>query len=263
MMPRSMSRRVLLTDLGRMTVGAVVLGFSGACQSTGTDGDAETSTPTRPDGTGSLADGPTTTATGDPVAGLSWHRVDLDFVSAYVLVRDGEAVVIDTGVEGSADLIETTLTEAGVSWDAVGHVILTHKHPDHVGSLDAVLARATGATAHAGAADIPNIETSHDVAAVGDGDRIFDLTIVATPGHTPGHVSVHDPTAGLMVAGDALNGSDGGVTAANPDFSEDMAAADESVRKLAGLVFDTVVFGHGDPVEVDADAKVAELAATL
>ena len=42
-----------------------------------------------------------------------------------------------------------------------------------------------------------------------------------------------------------------------------MATARESVEKLAGFQFDTVVFGHGDPVEGGADAAVKELAATL
>lgn len=37
------------------------------------------------------------------------------------------------------------------------------------------------------------------------------------------------------------------------------SAARESVKKLARFQFDTVVFGHGDPVEGGADAAVAEV----
>lgn len=194
----------------------------------------------------------------------SWRRVDLGFVSAYVLARANEAVVIDTGVQGSADDVGAVLSGAGLSWAAVGHVILTHKHPDHIGSLDAVLELATGATAYAGAADIANIATVNDIVAVEDGDRVADLTIVATPGHTPGHISIHDAAAGLLVAGDAINGAESGsVAGPNPDFSEDMDAAIASVIRLAELPFDTVLFGHGDPVEGEADRQVAELAESL
>ncbi len=42
-----------------------------------------------------------------------------------------------------------------------------------------------------------------------------------------------------------------------------MAQANESVRKLATRSFETAVFGHGDPVEGNASALVATLAAGL
>ena len=71
------------------------------------------------------------------------------------------------------------------------------------------------------------------------------------------------PLSGLLVAGDALRGEDGGVIGANPRFTDDMALANESVKKLAALQFETLVFGHGDPVEGGASGQVAALAATL
>ena len=96
---------------------------------------------------GASADGPT-----------SWHRVDLGFVSAYVLARGGEAAVVDTGVPGNEGAILEALEAAGLGWSDVGHVILTHRHQDHVGSAPAVLDAAPGAAAYAGAADIPAID---------------------------------------------------------------------------------------------------------
>jgi glyoxylase-like metal-dependent hydrolase (beta-lactamase superfamily II) len=99
--------------------------------------------------------------------------------------------------------------------------------------------------------------------AVEDGDTVFNLEVIATPGHTPGHISVYDRAGGLLVAGDAMNGANGGVIGANPDFTPDMATANESIRKLAALTFDTVVFGHGEPVSGGASNQVAQLAAGL
>ncbi|HJM88610.1 MAG TPA: MBL fold metallo-hydrolase [Dehalococcoidia bacterium] len=87
--------------------------------------------------------------------------------------------------------------------------------------------------------------------------------MVETPGHTPGHISLIDPTGGLLLAGDALNGSGNGIAGPNPRFTPDMAQANESVRKLATRSFETAVFGHGDPVEGNASALVATLAAGL
>ena len=60
--------------------------------------------------------------------------MNLGFVSAYILVRGGEAVIVDTGVAGSDDDIETALGGIGLGWADVGHVILTHKHGDHAGA---------------------------------------------------------------------------------------------------------------------------------
>jgi glyoxylase-like metal-dependent hydrolase (beta-lactamase superfamily II) len=50
---------------------------------------------------------------------------------------------------------------AGLSWGAVHHVILTHYHPDHIGSVGEVLAAAAKATTYAGAADGRGSVTIH------------------------------------------------------------------------------------------------------
>jgi glyoxylase-like metal-dependent hydrolase (beta-lactamase superfamily II) len=189
--------------------------------------------------------------------------VNLGFVSAYLLVRNGEAAVVDTGVAGSADAIEASLTGIGLDWDSVGHVILTHRHPDHAGSAADVLDRAPDAIGYAGAEDIPAITVPRTLTAVEDGDRVFDLTIVATPGHTRGHVCVLDPVAKLLVAGDALNNRTGTLAGSSPQNTDDPEAAKASVIKLAGLSFETLLFGHGEPIENGASERVAQLAASL
>ena len=253
-------------------VAVAFLGVAAACSS-----DSETTTTTAAASTGDTAAAPLTTAatattapeetTPETVAaaagGARWERVNLGFVSAYVLERGGEGVIVDTGVEGSESQIEETLALLDLDWDDVGHVILTHLHPDHIGSLGAVMVNAGSAVGYAGEADISGIASPRALTAVSDGDGVFDLEIIHTPGHTPGSISVLEPAGGLLLAGDALNGEGGGVVGANPQFSSDMTAADESVRKLAGLTFDAVVFGHGDPVVGGADALVAALAAEL
>jgi glyoxylase-like metal-dependent hydrolase (beta-lactamase superfamily II) len=142
-------------------------------------------------------------------------------------------------------------------------VILTHLHSDHIGSVGDVMRAAPDAAGYAGAADIPGIDAPRTLTAVGDGDRVFELEIIETPGHTPGSISVLDPVARILVAGDAMNGGDapGTVSGANPRFSSDMEAANASVGKLAGFTFDSVYFGHGEPVDSGADALVRQLAA--
>ena len=96
-----------------------------------------------------------------------------------------------------------------------------------------------------------------------DGEEIFGLQIIGTPGHTPGHISVYDPSGSLFVAGDALNNVESELTGPNPQFTPDMALASESVKKIAQLTFETALFGHGDPLEGGASTAIAELATTL
>lgn len=263
----SLTRRTFLARVARVSSGLVVVGIAGCVSgvstvvpgSPGSSGDAPSSGATpRPEPSPSAGN-----PSGPPTAGdgVTWTRVNLGVVSAYVLVRAGEAAVVDTGVARSDDDIAAALASVGLDWGAVGHVILTHRHSDHVGSVSAVLEAAPSATGYAGAADLASIRAPRALRAVADGDTVFGLQIVATPGHTAGHVSVLDPVGGILVAGDALNTSRGVVTGPNPSFTADMALASASVEKLAALSFETLLVGHGDPIEAGASAMVADLVA--
>ena len=243
-------RRTLLADLGRGAMAVAVLGWS-ACGGDDEDG-------------GDRATGSSSTSSSEPAAAeaLVDSRVSLGFVSAYVLVRGNEVAVVDTGVAGSAPRIEDGLTAAGASWEDVRHLVVTHHHPDHAGSVAEVMDAAAGATAYAGAEDIPSITVPRELVAVEDGEEVFGLRIVATPGHTAGHIAVYDPEGGLLVVGDALNNSDG-LAGSSPQFTADPAAADASVRKLADLDVQRILFGHGEPLESNAASALRDLAASL
>lgn len=190
-------------------------------------------------------------------------RVNLGIVNAYVLIRGKEAAVVDTGTPNNAPKINDVVRTAGLSWDSVHHVILTHHHPDHVGSVGEVLAAAAKATAYAGSADIPQIKSPRPIKAVGDNDEVFGLRIIATPGHTAGHVSVFDPGGSVLILGDAMNNIDNKLSGPNPQYTADMAEAQQSVKKLAKLNFQRAVFGHGEPIDKGATQAIAKLAAAL
>ena len=76
-----------------------------------------------PGGSPSGGSEPSASSAGSPAVGqspgardgLTWQRVDLGFVSAYVLVRGGQALVVDTGVGGSAGAIEDLLGRRSAS----------------------------------------------------------------------------------------------------------------------------------------------------
>jgi glyoxylase-like metal-dependent hydrolase (beta-lactamase superfamily II) len=256
---RLVGRRGFLVQAGRGALGVAVLGLA-ACNGS-SDSAAPAATPATSSGSAPSA----ATGSGDPTAAageLSWSRVDLGFVAAYVLVRGREAAVVDTGVAGSADAIGVVLRQVGPGWAGVRHVVLTHKHPDHAGSIGDVLARAPRATGYLGADDISAVTAPRKLHALADGDEVFGMHIVGSPGHTLGHMAVYDAETGVLLAGDALTNTEG-LAGSNPAFTEDEDAAKASVAKLARLRPGTILVGHGDPIRRDAADALTRLADSL
>lgn len=254
---RRIDRRTFIADLGRGAFALAVISVAGCEPATASGaGSGPVSSPRS-----------SSASTGDPAspppasegAALAWERVNLGFVSAYIVSRGGEAAIVDTGVAGSADAIGASLTGVGLDWSAVGHVILTHHHRDHAGSAADILGLAPDAVAYAGAEDIPSITVPRPMTAVADGDDVFGLRVVTTPGHTLGSISVLDPAGGFLVAGDALRTADGKPTLPSADFTVDMALARQSIVKLGGLAFGALLVGHGEPVLSGAAEAVAAL----
>ena len=266
-----LDRRTFLADMGKGAFALAVFGI-GACGGGATVTLAPTDSPTPSEPSGSpgspapsAGGGASSPPSGPPgssaVGAVEWERVSLGFVSAYVLVRAGEAAIVDTGVGGSGDEIESSLSAVGLDWSAVGHMILTHHHGDHVGSAADVLERAPAAVGYAGAEDIPAISVPRPLTAVADGDSVFGLQIVTSPGHTAGSICVLDPVGGLLVAGDALRTDAGKPALPGAEFTVDMTQAKQSIVKLGGLTFETLLVGHGEPLVGGASAAVAELGA--
>ena len=266
-----LNRRAFLTDMGKRTVAIAVLGPAtlAACSSSGEvtpelGATSTTAAPrtTQPGTTGApVADGPTTSA-GAVASDFWWERVELGSVSAYLIARGSEVAIVDSGNGNNLPKFEEALSIVGAGWGDVNHLILTHKHPDHVGGLPDITGAAANASVYIGEADLDGVPEGA-AQPLNDGDEIFGLQIIGTPGHTPGHISVFDESAGFLVAGDALNEAGGMVLGPNASFTADMGTANASVQRLAERQFETVVFGHGSPIEGGASDQVVALAQTL
>jgi glyoxylase-like metal-dependent hydrolase (beta-lactamase superfamily II) len=194
----------------------------------------------------------------------------LHFVNAY-LVRDEDGfTLVDTTTGGGADQLISAARDAG---GEIRRIVLTHGHSDHVGSLDALKQRLGDAVQvympeldariHAGEQVVegkppggwPSLQTVPDV-RINGGDRVGVLEVVASPGHTPGHVAFLDRRHGALMAGDVFV-SYGGVAVsthfhlrfpfaamATWDKQKDL----ESARALRALDPDLLVVGHGPAV---------------
>lgn len=262
------SRRRFLVQFGGGVASVVLIS---ACSSSDEAADAPTGTTVADGGAG---DGPQTTTaaaseqrTEGTEAGLVWQQVQFVNVSAYLLQRGSEVTIVDTG-RGTTEEFESGLATLGSGWGNVANVILTHSHGDHIGGLGAVIEKAPSAKAFAGAGDLDAIAAggfdAEQLTGIGDGDEVFGLEVISTPGHTPGHIAVFDAASGLLVAGDAINTSGSVVTGPNPDFTPDMAMANASVAKiLQGRSIATALVGHGPPVEGTAGESLAQLVAEI
>ena len=149
--------------------------------------------------------------------------------------ESGETVVIDPA---QAALVLAAADARG--W-RIGQVWNTHWHPDHTGGNDDVKA-ATGAKITGPAAEsarIPMLDVH-----VRDGDRVTlggrRAEVIATPGHTAGHICFHFADEGVAFTGDTLFAMGCGRL-----FEGTPADMHASLQKLAALPDDTLVYcGH-------------------
>ncbi|WP_340099997.1 MBL fold metallo-hydrolase [Salinibaculum salinum] len=183
-------------------------------------------------------------------------------------------ILVDVGFPGLADQIEGNLTEAGFEWNDVCAVVLTHQDGDHAGGLADVLDHAD-ATVYAHERCAPYVDgRKHPIKSAGE-DRyppapvdveLVDgvsfrtdagpMDVVFTPGHAPGHISLHLPDAGLLLAGDATVADENGLAGPNEEFTPDMATALDSLDRLADLDFDRTLCHHGGFVDEGASRLI-------
>ena len=140
------------------------------------------------------------------------------FVNAFLVREDDGFTLVDTTLGGGADALIAAAEKAG---GAIQRIALTHGHGDHVGSLDALKQRLGGsievlvpeldARILAGEKVVegklpgswPKVETVPD-ALLSAGDRVGSLEVVASPGHSPGHVAFLDTRDRTLIAGDVF-----------------------------------------------------------
>jgi hypothetical protein len=120
-------------------------------------------------------------------------RVDLGFVSAYIVTRGQCAAIVDTGTPGNADRIGDALSARRVRLERRAACDPDAPPRGPRGQAGAILERAPGATLWVGEADIPQVQAGRTARPLNDGDEVFGLQVVATP-DTLGHISLFAPT---------------------------------------------------------------------
>lgn len=88
-------------------------------------------------------------------------------IGVYLIATEQGLILIDSGPEGTAPLIEANIKSLGFELKDVRYLLETHAHYDHVGSL-AQLKADTGAEVMASLGDRPGLESGRR-----DGDNIY------------------------------------------------------------------------------------------
>jgi hydroxyacylglutathione hydrolase len=198
--------------------------------------------------------------------------------NTYIFRRDDSdrALIVDPGDE--ADKLLAAIDGLGVELEGI---LLTHTHFDHVGAV-APVAKATGAEVWVPEAEkfvlddimsfVPwpgfgpfeSYDAEHTLSG---GDRLelagFEIDVLSTPGHSPGHVTFSIPDETAIFSGDVLfQGSVGRTDLPGGDWNTLL----ESIRGLVeGLPEETTVYpGHMGVTSLGAERAgnpfLAELA---
>jgi glyoxylase-like metal-dependent hydrolase (beta-lactamase superfamily II) len=85
------------------------------------------------------------------------------------------------------------------------------------------------------------------------------ISIINTPGHMPGHISIYVAAPKILVAADALVVESGELEIANPHYTLDLQRAIASVKKLQQLEIDKIVCYHGGVVEGNISNQLDKL----
>lgn len=206
-------------------------------------------------------------------------------INPILLYDEKHAVLVDVGMPGQLDAIRAAVDKAGVPFNRIDAVILTHQDIDHIGSIQHVL-KALGkpVDVYAHAEDKPYIEgqkepikmnrervdqmlkgmpedvraqaeaiflnppTAKVTKTVSDGEVIplvGGIEVIFTPGHTPGHISLYHQATKTLITGDATVSQDGKILGPNEQATPDMDEAVKSQKKFTSFDISKVICYHG------------------
>jgi glyoxylase-like metal-dependent hydrolase (beta-lactamase superfamily II) len=169
------------------------------------------------------------------------------------LVGDDEEVLVVDAAHQAAPILEAVGDRRVVA------VVATHGHNDHI-NVAAEVADAVRAPILIHPDDLMLWEVVNPGrepdGLLDDGERLsaggVELTVLHTPGHSPGGCCLYDADGGVVFSGDTL--FNGGPGATGRSFSDRPTIVRSIREKLFVLPDETVVHtGHGDSTTIGAE----------
>lgn len=208
-----------------------------------------------------------------------------DTVYPTLLWDKDNLVLIDCGFSGSLPMLEREMEGLGVSVQQLTGLVLTHHDHDHMGAAAALKRTNPNIKIYASAVEAPyisaqekplrllqaeemqkilppeqqdfgrafcdmlrRVESVQVDVFLRDGDYMDwceGCRILATPGHTPGHISLLMEKDKIVITGDAIAVEDGKAVIANPQFTLDIDQATKSMERLLALNAKAYYCYHG------------------
>lgn len=207
-----------------------------------------------------------------------------NYIYPSLIVSENELTLVDTGYPGFLPFIEKEIVAHGYDMMNLKNILITHYDDDHIGSLYAFKAKYPSVTIMASRVEAEGIsgkvkperlaqaeamleqmpEEQQDFGhwfvqqlkslqhvsvdqTVHDGEWILNqkCKVIATPGHTSGHISLYFPELSSVITGDAAVRDGDVLIIANPDFCLDRERADQSLNLLQNLQAKSYYCYHG------------------
>lgn len=214
-----------------------------------------------------------------------------------LLTISGKYYLIDCGYEETFDELVQHLQQMGIAVTDLYALLISHDDIDHLGAVALLKAQHPGLLVYcsdveeasvSGAIKSERLEQAERSLEVlppehlpwarqfvqqlkqikriqpegtfTDGEWIEEeVQVIATPGHTKGHVSFYIPSEQTVIACDAVVVENESLNIANPQFTLDLPKAVQSVDLLKTLKPEKLICYHGGVVREDVDEKLQEL----
>ncbi len=206
-----------------------------------------------------------------------------------LIIVNNELTLVDTGYINFLPLIEDAIVKHGYEMKNLKNIIITHYDDDHIGSLydfkvkyphiniiaseiesnyingeikSERLVQAEEMLEHMPIEEkefgewfiqqLKNIRHISVDEKVSDSQMILndECQIVATPGHTSGHISLYFPDLECVITGDAAVQDNCELVIANPNFCLNIEKAEESLKRIKNLKAATYYCYHGGKLTV-------------
>jgi glyoxylase-like metal-dependent hydrolase (beta-lactamase superfamily II) len=205
------------------------------------------------------------------------------FIHPTVMWDDENMILIDAGYSGQYDPIRDACINEGIHFENINKIIITHQDLDHFGGLPEILeASKDKIEVMAHEDDKPYIQGEKPLVRLNSNflnsmpeDRqemvkqmfknftpvdvdttLLDnqelpfcggITVIHTPGHTPGHLCLYHKNSKTLIVGDAMNVMNGKLMGPRKEILEDgdYKIALDSLKKLLKFDVKNIITYHG------------------